>query len=822
MKVIIRKVWNFVRTNAIFLGIGSLIWLIIRSGTKPSRLRYPCQQIAASHSIFFLGSIVAPAVLRWVPILRFADKKFWFILFIICFVLVIGVTQDFSLSNYKNPIIFGFADFEIKERISKKPNPSEIFVVKNFPNPSGVYHTGLDSLLSSMAEQGTYFYKSTKPLPWCDSAGVIAKEDVVLIKVNAEWPERGMTNTDLLKGLIGRIVAHPDTFTGEVHLVENGQWRFSWAYSQNNAEDRNQTMQSVIDYFANQGYRVGGYNWTRIGYGGYNRWVQEYDQGDTTDGYIREDSTGMTYPKFTTSYGTHISVRKGIWNGASYDNTHLKFINVPVLKSHRLMGVTASVKHYIGFLSYAAIGSSTMHNRVVYDGLLGVELGKARFPDLNIVDATWVSAEINTGPDAPYGLCTRLNTILASKDPIALDYVAGKYILRPVSWWQGHSSLHDYDRMDPDNLNSENPGGNQPYSDGTICYGLPYNAFHQYLVSTHDELVSRGYQVTMDTTQMNIYILEFPPTEVDLIAPSNRTFMSSNTPTFDWDGISIAVKYWIQIDEDSTFASPVINDSTLTVSTYIPTTALDDGLYYWRVSFKENDSNWAAWSTIWSFTIDTHAPLFSGTTIWSDTAFQGPYLVTSIITDALSGVKTTQLWYRFGETGGFRPVFMDVTTPDTYTAQIPEVPDTNTMVYYFLLASDSTGNRSYDPEGAPSSKYNFIGLWVGIAEGANSSSPNAFALDQNCPNPFFSTTNIKFALPDKAQINIEIYDTSGRFVQTLINEKMNAGYHAVDWNPVHLSPGIYFYKIQVHTDLETHVDLGRCDYAETRKMILLR
>jgi hypothetical protein len=260
---------------------------------------------------------------------------------------------------------------------------------------------------------------------------------------------------------------------------------------------------------------VGAYNWTAIGYGSGNRWVSEFDQGDTVSGYVREDSTGMTYAKFVTSYGTSISTRLGVWNGASYEPQRLKFINMPVLKCHQYMGVSASVKHYIGFLSYQAIGASTMHTRAMTQGLLGVDFGKARFPDLNIIDATWVSAEITTGPNAPYNMCTRLNTLVASKDPIAADYYAGRHVLRPASWWNGHASLHNYGRMDPDNTNTENPGSGHAYSDSTPCNGYPYNAFHQMLVSSRDQMLRYGHQVTMDTSEMTVHHFQFPSAAVE-------------------------------------------------------------------------------------------------------------------------------------------------------------------------------------------------------------------------------------------------------------------------------------------------------------------
>jgi hypothetical protein len=137
-------------------------------------------------------------------------------------------------------------------------------------------------------------------------------------------------------------------------------------------------------------------------------------------------------------------------------------------------------------------------------------MGKARFPNLNIIEATWGCAEITTGPSSPNNIATRLNTLLASKDPVALDYIAGKKILRPVSWWSGHTGFTNYGRMDPDNLNAENPGSGHNYSDGTPCDGMPYNAFHQYLVTSCDKLRQYGHSVTMDTNQMSIYVYQFP------------------------------------------------------------------------------------------------------------------------------------------------------------------------------------------------------------------------------------------------------------------------------------------------------------------------
>jgi hypothetical protein len=64
--------------------------------------------------------------------------------------------------------------------------------------------------------------------------------------------------------------------------------------------------------------------------------------------------------------------------------------------------------------------------------------------------------------------------------------------------------------MDPDNLNTENPGNGRLYSDSTPCHGTPYNAFHQILASSRDQILRYGRQVTMDTLQMTVHQFHFP------------------------------------------------------------------------------------------------------------------------------------------------------------------------------------------------------------------------------------------------------------------------------------------------------------------------
>ena len=110
---------------------------------------------------------------------------------------------------------------------------TDLFWVKDIPDqpfdgskgPND--HTGVDCLLDLMGMWGLKFYRSPNETDLSGPLGMIASDDVVLIKVNAQWKYRGCTNSDLIRGLIQRILEHPDGFSGEVVIFENGQGRGS-------------------------------------------------------------------------------------------------------------------------------------------------------------------------------------------------------------------------------------------------------------------------------------------------------------------------------------------------------------------------------------------------------------------------------------------------------------------------------------------------------------------------------------------------------------------------------------------------------------------
>ncbi len=73
--------------------------------------------------------------------------------------------------------------------------------------------------------------------------------------------------------------------------------------------------------------------------------------------------------------------------------------------------------------------------------------------------------------------------------------------------------------------------------------------------------------------------------------------------------------------------------------------------------------------------------------------------------------------------------------------------------------------------------------------------PHSFSVDQNYPNPFSSTTIIKFNLSEQQNVVIKIYNVLGDEIKTIVNKEFAQGQHEVGFNAAGLSSGAYFYRI---------------------------
>lgn len=98
---------------------------------------------------------------------------------------------------------------------------------------------------------------------------------------------------------------------------------------------------------------------------------------------------------------------------------------------------------------------------------------------------------------------------------------------------------------------------------------------------------------------------------------------------------------------------------------------------------------------------------------------------------------------------------------------------------------------------------------IDVSEGDPTSSedeyevPGDFELSQNYPNPFNPTTDIEFALPEQAHVNLTVYNMLGQRVETIADQTFQQGTHTVSFDASGLPSGNYIYRLETENHVES-------------------
>lgn len=124
----------------------------------------------------------------------------------------------------------------------------------------------------------------------------------------------------------------------------------------------------------------------------------------------------------------------------------------------------------------------------------------------------------------------------------------------------------------------------------------------------------------------------------------------------------------------------------------------------------------------------------------------------------------------------------------TYIGYVGDHPDTKFDSSYFNFTKSATGDGGVAVN-------NFDNWGESFDANIASAAPADFALLKAYPNPFNPTTVLSFELPEASLMKLEVYDTSGRLVQELVNGWREAGSHEVTFDGAGLASGVYLYHL---------------------------
>ncbi len=124
---------------------------------------------------------------------------------------------------------------------------------------------------------------------------------------------------------------------------------------------------------------------------------------------------------------------------------------------------------------------------------------------------------------------------------------------------------------------------------------------------------------------------------------------------------------------------------------------------------------------------------------------------------------------------------------------------------YLTLLCDWFGIEKTDAEAALGGEFEKIPFLETQNQVSNeeTSGPLSFNLHQNYPNPFNPSTTISFTVNQASPVRLQIFDVSGRLIQTLVEQKVRAGEHQFVFNASSLSSGTYIYRLEAGSKVET-------------------
>jgi hypothetical protein len=206
-----------------------------------------------------------------------------------------------------------------------------------------------------------------------------------------------------------------------------------------------------------------------------------------------------------------------------------------------------------------------------------------------------------------------------------------------------------------------------------------------------------------------------------------------------------------------------------------------------------------------SYTIVPTSPLVQ----YSPILFQGPYFYFTITNTGTQTDTYRLVLDNLSNPGWFPQVCIDQTCfPDSLDLTLnPGQQQQHVGANIVPLSNGmSTGDFHVRSLGNPNlTSFYQVTLWAGSGTGVPEGMTAAgVLLEQNAPNPVSSSTSISFSLLNPTDVQLEIFDVSGRLVRSLASGHQDAGTHQVTWNGrdnsgSQLANGVYYYRLSTST-----------------------
>ncbi|RKZ08834.1 hypothetical protein DRQ25_08020, partial [Candidatus Fermentibacteria bacterium] len=92
--------------------------------------------------------------------------------------------------------------------------------------------------------------------------------------------------------------------------------------------------------------------------------------------------------------------------------------------------------------------------------------------------------------------------------------------------------------------------------------------------------------------------------------------------------------------------------------------------------------------------------------------------------------------------------------------------------------------------------YDIGEIIIGTGTAGSEGPSAALSLDRPYPNPVTENASLGFSVPFSGNVEISVYDVSGRMVETVLSGSVESGSHSVTWAPgSEIASGVYFIRL---------------------------
>jgi len=261
------------------------------------------------------------------------------------------------------------------------------------------------------------------------------------------------------------------------------------------------------------------------------------------------------------------------------------------------------------------------------------------------------------------------------------------------------------------------------------------------------------------------------PDQVALLAPADGAENVSPNFTLQWLEVPGAENYRLQLSTDPNFEITNIN-RLLPLTSFSTSQMLDFSTkYYWRVR-AENNAGESPWSEVRSYTTIIERP---EPAVLSAPADDENQISTTPSLTWEASERATNYRVEVSTDPEFSQLPVQGTSSQT-TFTVPNPLEFATIYYWRVKAVNIGGESDWSQVGSFTTEVRETKIFP------------------NYPNPFNSSTTLKYQLSEQLPVTIEVYDISGRRVAKIVDEEQAAGVYFVPFNAASVASGTYLLR----------------------------